>query len=140
MMDDAVDLIDKFADKLTTIIKDYGPDAMNFALEVGRIGAVKDLLNGVLMVGLGVIAVTIAVKCLSILKKESANPTGEKRSYNENKEMHEGICIGGGVGLVGAGLASIPLLCIGVSTIANPFLWVGLFRPEVYLAAKALGL
>lgn len=124
--DKGLDLIQQYADKISSIVKEYGPQVTQLALDIGRISAIQDLVYG----GLGVaILLGIAVNSIFVFKCIKNDP-GLHSLFN-----HLYVVISVFVSIlfaIGGGYLIYKLLDI--------FSWVGIFHPEIYLAAKALNL
>lgn len=129
-IENGIGLLDKWADKLGEVISQYGPDAADMALELGRIGAIHVIASGV---GNAVVSAGLAyvVFRLGIVVRD------------ENKKdifkQRDGVLVGGFIGGAIAAVGSVLAGAVAISQISNVYAWVGLFRPEIFLAAKALG-
>ena len=119
----AADIIDKWAAKLVAVAEQHGPQAAELALAVGRIGALQTVGTGAL---LAVVAGAMAY---------AANRAALAFSDAD-------YCDKNGYGLLALILGIAGLFCAGgaVFHLGNFYAWAGLWRPEIYLAAKALGL
>lgn len=123
---DNAQLFDKWTTKLQEVITQYGPQAADFVLEVGRLSVIKELAWVIFCILFGIgLLVTLIWTVPSTLK-----------SINEDNLL--GIFSGSYSML--AGMSGFLNVATNLDNLLDPFLWVGLWRPEVYLAAKALGL
>lgn len=133
----AADLIDKWAAKLVTVAEQHGPQVAELAMATGQIGAAQTIVQGG---GSACIAVAagLAIKwgcgrIVAAAKAEDETHTGAPG------HMVAQAIIGGAIGFF-----SLFALVIGTleafSRLTNVYAWAGLWRPEIYLAAKALGL
>lgn len=123
------DIVSKAADALEKATAQYGPDAVGLALEVGRIAAIKDVASGLLSVLLiyviyrtGRWVAPIAAKGMDHRDEIVAMPS------------FFGLIIGGLCSVVFALL----LLIEAFTKLTAIHAWVGMFRPEIYLAYEAI--
>lgn len=129
----AMDLVTQAANKLSEALHQYGPQAADFGLQVGRVASVQELVWGgaSLIVFIG-ICINQYLSIRYILKIDFEN---------KKTETQQGIAMGWGV------LSLFLSIIIGIGTLLsiwshlfNAYAWIGLWHPEVFLAAKALNL
>lgn len=118
-----LDMIDKWAQQLGSALKQYGPDAVDLAMAVGRVGAIRDVAIGVLFL---ILAVIWSSGGLWVVKKTMKAEGGfEEASFF--------------MSLIGA-VGFLILIGVALNNLLDLYAWAGIFRPEIYLAAKALNL
>jgi hypothetical protein len=125
------DVVDKMAGKLSAVIQQYGPQAADFALNLGRIEAAQGLGKGVALAAISFGCWKVVSRLVPKVKAEVA-----KNILDQNDFVMMG---GGGASLaltIAGGVCAISALL----QLTDMYLWIGLFRPEFLLAAKALGL
>lgn len=121
-------VVDKWAERLADVMAQYGPDAATFALEVGRVGALREIAYGSAWAAVAVGAMLSTKWLVAATRRLYDNG----RSGGE--EIGPGILAAVFMGLTaGASIAAL-------NSLLNLYAWVGIWRPEVYLAARALGL
>lgn len=120
----AADLIDKWAAKLVAVAEQHGPQAAELALSVGRVGSLQTIAQGAFLI--------VVAGALAFAANKSAKAAANADSYS--------AADGYGFLTVLIGVAGIFAFGAGVFNAGNFYAWAGLWRPEVYLAAKALGL
>lgn len=127
---EGIGLLEDWGEKLADVISEYGPDAAELALALGRAGATKEVATGLILLALAVAAATLAARwgCLGmkIIREDGG-------AYDSGAEPL--VLLGGGL----AGLASVLIGGSAISYLTNVYAWAGMFRPEIWLAAKALG-
>lgn len=114
-----IDLVEKYADKLTDVLAQYSGPAADLALAVGRVAAIRDIVIAVALI----VASGIGAKLCIFLGKKT--PEWDELA---------------GIPCVVVGVGSAAMAFIGGVGLLDIFAWVGMFHPEIYLAAKALGL
>lgn len=124
----AAQLIDAWAARLGETVAKHGPDAAELALAVGRFGAARELVGGLLE--LAVAAAVMRWLALPLWL------TGA-RWLEEGADGVEGLPY---AGALGAGVVAGIFALIGLGRVTDVYAWAGLWRPELWLAAKALGL
>lgn len=126
------DVITKAADQISSAVEKYGPQAVDFSRELGRLAAGQQILFGI--GSLLVAALIYWLIALPLHRKIKADwPEGET-------DVFDAIEPPVGIGWFFAHLAVV-IFCIGgIYDLLNIFAWVGLWRPEIYLAAKFLRL
>jgi hypothetical protein len=126
---EAISAIDKWAAKISEVAAQYGPQAADLAVEVGRVGAVQHLLQNAGLVVAGAAVIWFV-----------SRPFARRAAYwaEENSISMYEVPLGLASGLSGAG--GLIAIIAGALDLLDPYAWVGLYRPEVFLAAKALGL
>lgn len=123
LMDRAADAVEIFAIKLQNLSAEYGPEVVDAALWVARIDA------------LAVIGATVAILIAGIvlgLNTKTARAWSKKVEPN----WESPLAVWGGL----VGLSSIVLLTMGTIRILNPWPWVGIIEPQLWIAKKVLGL
>lgn len=126
----AADLIDKWAAKLTNTVEQHGPAAADLAMTLGQIGAFQTI-------GFGFLKAAIAVGGFIVIRKLALQMA---KLADEGTDAGFPLFIGAGVGVVIGGIITIGMTIDATISLTNAYAWVGMFRPEVFLAAKALGL
>lgn len=121
-----IDLVEKYADTLGDALSQYGPQAADLALAVGRVGAIKDVLTACILLAIGLPSLFFAVR--RILREGAGK--GDLLDYNPMVAVPCGAL---------AGLALF-FTFKGMAGVLNIYAWAGLFHPEIYLVAKALNL
>jgi hypothetical protein len=105
------------AEKLMRAVEKYGPQATEITLEVGRVAAIQTIVTGIAALIAAYVGYRVAKWALAQdWEGVEAIPTG----------------VGGAIAVAGS--------IAGFLHLTNAFAWVGLFRPELYLAAKLLNL
>lgn len=135
----AIDLADKVVDKtselaaaipdassiamenIMNIATKYGPDAYQFGLVLGRIDAIQHLMVGLI----GVITIVVI---LIINYKVFYN------QYNIDEDYFPSTMLG-----MGSIIAVAAITTLSALNLFSIYAWTGVFYPEVWLAAKALG-
>ena len=118
------------ADKLIQAIEKFGPQAVGFSMDLGRIAAVQSLLWGVASLAMALLTWRFAARPLL------AKIRSDIGEHGEIFDTDPITFFGCGATHVFAGL----FLLDAVVKLANIFAWVGLVRPELYLAAHFLKL
>ena len=127
MSDEAIaqgaQIIDKWAEKLSVAVSQYGPDATNLAIEVGRIGALNCVVGGFAAL---LLATGLAALCWWLWLKVA-------RAQDEAQL---------GLGLLASVVSLGCFACVfgALMQLSNVYAWAGIWHPEIYLAAKALNL
>ena len=125
----AADLADKWGQKLADIVSKHGPDAAELALAVARVGAIKTVVIGIVLVGLSVTGFRVA---LGLYRSALGIVADGGDRYRNDEEVPR---------FVGAALLCVVsafLLVPGFIQLLDVYAWAGIFRPEIFLAAKAL--
>ena len=117
-------IIDKVAGALEKATTSHGPQAVELALEVGRMAAIRDVVSG--FVG----AVGFGVLVLWLYRRLTVH-IGDHDDFFDSNPI---LVIGGGITLILAGMICI----INISELTKIHAWVGMFHPEVYLAYRAI--
>jgi hypothetical protein len=127
----AAELIDKYAGQLFDILQQSGPHAMDLANGLGAAGALSTILFGVVMAATAIACAVVVVKGVAAII--AANAPGVREDV-----FARGV-IYGLFGLASLLVGSISFYH-AVSSLTNIYAWAAFWRPEVFLAAKALGL
>lgn len=117
--------IDAAAQKLIEAAEKFGPQATDTLLATGRVIAQRDLYLSFLQGGLALSLLTVFLFMTAVIFKRVA----EDKDYIP--------------ALLGSGFMCCAMAIVLINALfwlCDPVLWVGLSRPEVYLAAKALKL
>lgn len=130
-----VDLVEKYADRFSEIISQYSGPAADLAIGVGRIAAIQEIVVGVGAAGISIIC---AKACLWFAKKAIAGYASEvpKKSYDQN----DAVYVVPAMATIGTAVPTIIFAQFAFGKLTNVFAWAGIFKPVVYLAAKALSL
>lgn len=143
----AADIIDKWAAKLVAVAEQHGPQAVELALAVGRIGAAQVLASGAASLAVCAAGSFGAFTLLKAHRAKKAIHDGyykrdypEETSTREEARAAEGPMFFYGVGSGVTGLIAAGAFIGAVGRLSDLYAWAGLWRPEIYLAAKALGL
>lgn len=129
----AVEILDKsqaaiasFADKLTELTKQYGPDVAHAALSLARVDAINSLVPHIV----AAIAFVLLWRWVSAHIAKTKTNRGERYDFTDCNPV---VLIGGGMAVFISGLiASVGLF--------NVWAWVGIFEPKLWLAKRILGL
>lgn len=125
-MDRALNMAEKFASKIEEILEEYGPDAVELTEQVGRVGAIDDLVPGLVAL---IIAIFSVISFAWVAKRA-------KRADEEEDASIVGPCVFAGMI---AFVASLVSLIVTFGELVDVWAWVGLAHPEVWLASKMLG-
>lgn len=125
----AVEILDKsqqaiasFADKLTDLAKQYGPEVADAALQMARIDALSGLVPAIFTVAATVIVGPKVVRNL--------------RKWQEKDPYDPGPLIL----LVVSGAVAAIFNLAAIMTLLDVWRWVGVFEPKLWLAKRILGL
>lgn len=121
-MEKTAELVEEFAAQVAEVAKQYGPTAMDFALTLGRVDAARH------------VALTLSITALAIFLVTRLSRVWAWATKNADET--DGLSIYGGIGVW---IATIFLVAATIIRASNIYPFVGLFKPEIYLAAKALG-
>lgn len=132
--------VQKLGAKLEALATQYGPDVVELALTVARVDAIHHLVTVLFGLGCPIIAAIFATRWFSKRHKEvyTAAPKdyeGDIRSY-QIRETLGWLTTFKWVSVAAGAVMSMIL----VVQLTDVWTWVGIVRPEVYLAAKALKL
>jgi hypothetical protein len=134
---------EKYLDQLINAIQTYGPQATNLALEVGRIGAMQEVIpNLIFTLVCSVIAYVASRMCFQNMQYVGSNP----HSYCDDREAYhkweKAETTGFGKMMVSGSVSFLAALAalLNFAQTLNFYAWAGIFRPEVWLVAKALKL
>jgi len=123
LMDRSADAVEAFAVKLQALTLEYGPEVVDAVFWVARVDA------------LSVIGVTAGVLIAGIaLALNTKRAMAWSKRVEPNSETP--LAIWGHL----VGLSSIVLLSIATIRILNPWPWVGVIEPQLWIAKKILGL
>lgn len=125
------DAVDKMAGKLGAVIQQYGPQAADFALNLGRIEAAQGL-------GKGIVLSVIAFGCWKAVSR--IVPKVRIEVAKNILDQNDFVMMGGGGASIALTLAGAVCAISALLKLTDMYLWIGLFHPEFLLAAKALGL
>jgi hypothetical protein len=118
------DRIFEYLDAAQGAITQYGPDAVALALTVARISAGTQIFVGaLLLLGAWILAFPVRRAVWA------ANPGGGYDGDWPTPRIVYALIAGVAVVVGGIG---------GVAAALDPFAWVGVFRPEVWIAYKAM--
>jgi len=112
---------EKLGEKIGDLATQYGPQATELAMTVARVSAAQTIVIGAASIGVCYAAFKIGNWCLGILKDD---------------ELNAGA-------FVGAIISACCFVGGAISVFANflnAFAWIGLFHPEIYIAAKIMKL
>ena len=112
--------MDELAKRFADLAEKYGPNVADAALSAARVEAYSTLAGGLMAALIGAAALYAA---LLLWRKAAAS------------ESYDNELIYGGAVLV-AVIALIPL-CIGVWQIVDPWTWITINHPELWIAKKA---
>lgn len=114
------DTIDHAANSIMKAVEAYGPQATNLVLETGRIAAINQLtLAGLLLV----LAIPLMILGFCFNAKH--------KNWDSDGWQLAAIAVWMGSSMLTIG---------AVIRLADAYVWVGLWHPEIYLAAKLLHL
>lgn len=119
-------VFDKYLEKLSAALEQFGPHSAELAIAVGRIGAAERVLWGFILAALAVALLWGAL--LPLLRKLRTAQIDD----DSTAVYFAGALI--------AGTVCFFLFGQALSNLTDLYAWAGLWRPEVYLAAKALKL
>lgn len=125
MADNIEQVITNAADKLIKAVEAYGPKATDLVLETGRIAAIQEIVSGVAFLIGFLILCRISAGCSRKIVKLP--------NYDDEKIVW-GFAVA--VSLASAAIC----LGAGMVKLVNVGAWVGMWHPEIYLAAKLLNL
>ncbi len=126
-MDKAIDAANTFGAKIQEVLTIYGPKATELALAVGRVESARQLLAAV------------GGLVISGCAAWGAKKFYEKWNTYVPKYCGDDSFLTFAIPCVLLSVVSSIVGIIHIFKILNPYAWVGLFHPEVALAAKALG-
>lgn len=112
-------VVTQAADKLLKAIEAYGPQATQLILETGRIAAMQTLVTGAVLFAIGAALAFASVILIRLDDDDSFSIS---------------------MASVVVPMCAIGCLIVGSISLCSVYAWVGLTRPEVYLAAKLLKL
>lgn len=126
----AVEILDKsqaaiatFADKLTDLTKQYGPDVADAALQMARIDALSTMVPATfVLVGSFIVAKWYWTNCKAWMRGPSSDEVA--------------IVMGGILG----GLCLATFSAWALVQLLDIWRWVGIFEPKLWLAKRILGL
>lgn len=121
----------QIAKLLADTAQQHGPAAGTVLLEAARAQCIQNVL-------VGTITLLIVIACAISMRKVYAASNKYEEEYKKSHPHQEpdaagyvaGFCILGGLGLI----SSILTLAFLTQVVT----WIGLFRPEVYIASKIL--
>lgn len=117
---------DKYIEKLSAALVQFGPQAADLALTVGRVGAVNELVSGFAALALAVVLLRYAVSPLFRKVRDAGYDDPLDPLYFCGSFFLSIVCAA--------------LLVGSAMSLTDIYAWVGLWKPEIYLAAKALKL
>lgn len=123
------------AEKMMQVAEKYGPHAIDLTLEVGRLAAAQLILPGIIALMVLLYCLPKALRQLPVAQKASAAYWGPEGGRVERQIMDSAWARFWFFVVPSVPAAIVTALCLG-----NASAWVGLFRPEIYLAAKLLNL
>lgn len=112
--------MDELAKRFSDLASQYAPDVVDAALNAARIEAMSAMVGGVL-------CFAIAYACYRV---------GRWMLWTYSGEDADLVAMGGGVAWIVGGVTG----AIGAWAFLDPWVWVALTRPELYIAKKAIGL
>lgn len=119
-----VDLVEKYADRIGDVLAQYSGPAGELALGFGRVGAINEILRWVCVTALSGLISYLATKALiKGLKRDNGFPPNPNNMF-----------------AVFGGVTGVVLLFVSLVLFPSAYALVGIFKPEIYLAAKALNL
>lgn len=124
-------LIEKFGQKLGELANAYGPNVVDLVLWTARVTAIRTLLIGLFATGaawaLWVFFAKQRVRAMDLIEKKR----GGGGATDPDGAVFAAIVL--------FAAASVATLIAGLH-LSDAYAWVGLFRPEVILAKKIIGL
>ena len=123
LMDRSADAIEAFATKLQSLASEYGPEVVDAALWVARVDALQKITLAVLLAVLAAIAWGTVRPLIRWGKK--VDPNWESPAP----------ALGYLSGILGSILGLIALI-----KIFDPWPWVGVIEPQIWIAKRVLGL
>jgi uncharacterized membrane protein len=131
MMEKFDAVISQASEKLIKAVEQYGPHATQLVLETGRVAALQSILNGVSVLIFGMLVYFLVVR--PSYKKMKSDMGGSGDFTNSDP-----LTVLGGVAL--GSVVTAGSIIFAISHLLNVFAWIGLSRPEIFLAAKLLKL
>ena len=126
------------ADRLIKAVDAYGPKATELVLETGRIAAAQSIVYSIVSLIIGVVLLVVGTRLAVRWFKTFKEIEKEKGDRYHNDEEFKYV-IGTAISSFAVVAGSITTFC-GVVSMFNLWMWVGLWRPELYLAVKLLKL
>lgn len=123
LMGRTADAFSAFANKIETLATEYGPEVVDMALWVARIDALQ------------VLSVTFLLVVLAVISALFVKPLN-KWAKRVDPEFETPAPLLGYV----AGLTSIVLGFIFILRVFDPWPWVGVIEPQLWIARHVLGL
>jgi len=130
--------IEVAANQLIKAVETYGPKATDLVLETGRIAAAQSIFYSFLDLIIGATLLVVGMRLAIRWFKTAKEIEKEGGERFRNDEQFKCQILGGCASIVAVGGAITTF--IGVISVCNLWMWVGLWRPEIYLAAKLLNL
>lgn len=138
--------IDKMVEKVAEAVSAYGPKVGELAMALGRIGAAQHIAFGMILFcgflccfGVSLWLYKKYRKCSDIYngyyRRENGSETSSRAEANiagDEKDVWFAFSFA-------PIIPAVLLLFFSAAQLSNIYAWVGLWQPEVYLAAKALG-
>ena len=112
---------------LNSLTETYGEPAASAALMAARMEALSSILIGFAATIIAFIAYKIAKRGYQML-----------RSTSNSFDVEAALEATGVIKMAIAGIATVVAVAIALEGIIDPIAWVGIARPEVWLAAKLL--
>lgn len=119
-------LVEKAAKVLEDVTVQYGPAAVDLALEVGRIAAINDIIWGLATLLLAGVLLTFAI---TLFRKVDWSEVDW--GWSAKPDM-------GALCSTGCGFISLLFFQVASQKLIQVHAWVGMFKPEVYLAYTAI--
>lgn len=129
--------IEQMFAKLADVAERYGPHVAELGAAVGRVAAADTIVRGIvlLIISLGALGAAVYFGRRAKITYDAAQLMKE---YDKKIDA-EGSVIPWILCSVVASFAFFLVFVPSVFRLTNIYAWVGIFRPEVYLAARALG-
>lgn len=140
-IDRAVDLMESFAIKLDSLATELGPEVVDLALMTARIDALSQLLPYIIgvVISIGGWFYFIPTIKLSIKYDRLERKTGsQEEGYGDIKEKDALYCL---LALISGGVTAFSTAYVILGgALYDPWPWVGLFEPKLWIAKSVLGL
>ncbi len=123
LMDRAADALEAFAIKLGALSTEYGPEVVDAGLCVALIDALSIVGSTVVILLAGIVLALNTKRSMAWSKRVEPEWDSPAAAWGHI-----------------VGVCSIILLSIGVIRLFNPWPWVGIIEPQLWIAKRILGL
>jgi hypothetical protein len=125
----ALDMADKYISAISGVIADKGPQAYEFALVMGRLGAAQWLVTSLIW--------AIVFGAYLYFGNRAYRKLAAMPGKWEDGPIDCPTCWGKIVLVLGA-VVSVPGLVLNLYSLTNIYAWIGLFHPQIWIARQAM--